>query len=632
MFRFTALSLAFAAATPTFADDLPVYPGETTVVTANRAPAEINRVAADVTVLAGDELHASGARTVGEVLDNQPALGFAREGGPGQRESLFIRGTESRHVLILVDGQRISSATTGVTTLELLPVDQIDRIEIVRGPASSLYGSDAVGGVIQIFTKRGQGKPAGFASIEAGSWGQVGASAGVSGAMGDTRFKLTANQSQADGFSAVANPKNYAYDPDRDGYRRKGAGLDVSHFIDEQNELGLRGLYQEQQTDIDAGALHPNAMAEQQISSFQLYSKNKLDKDWNAEFRVGQSKDHYVSDAYAARYVTWQDQLAAQSRLKTAWGEWLMAYDYVRDHVDSATQFTRTARENHSLMLGWQQDFDQQKLEAQVRRDRNSQFGMATTGRLGYAYLPSKEWKWYAQAGQAFHAPTFNDAYQPTYLDSYADPAFGYYYRYDANPNLKPEKSRSYEAGFAWQDKIGQKASLTAYHTEIRDLITLVTLVEDYGQANYPYGYTVQGMGNISSAVINGVDGRTTGKYSIYTFEAWGNWMSARNSDTDARLPRRAWASGGTRFSVEPRKGLTGYVEVTGQGVRFDDLKNTKPMHGYGLTNLGASYRIDKAWLLSGKIGNVFDRSYELVRDYSTSGRNVMVKLSWNGQ
>lgn len=626
--RYSLLSLALAAAFPSFAADLPLYEGETTIVTATRIPSDTARVAADTTVLTGDTLRQSGAQTLGEALATQPGISFTRDGGTGQSGALSIRGSESRHTLVLINGQRVSSATTGLTSFELLPLENIERVEIVKGPASSLYGADAVGGVIQVFTRRGTGKPYAFAGIEVGSWGQRGGYAGIGGVTGDTRYSLTLNQKQAEGFSAVSNPRSFSFDPDKDGYRRQGVAADISHFLSEKHEIGVRAFHQEQVTDIDAGMSNRGAVARQELEGAQIYLKNQWHDNWQTEFHLGQSKDRYVTDAYGSRYVTRQDQLGAQSKLKTRFGEWLLAYDYTNDKVDSSVNYTQQARRNHSALLGWQADYGMHRFEAQIRRDWNNQFGGFTTGRLGYAIIPAAGWKIYANAGRAFHAPTFNDTFQPTYLDDSA--AWGYYYRYDANPNLKPEQSRSYEVGVNWS-KNQHKLSLSAYRTEVRDLITLVTLTDSYANPSYPWGYTVQGMSNVSSALIKGADLRASTQISMVTLESWGTWMTARDTDSGVRLPRRAWVHGGARISVEPTAGLTSYVELTGQGIRYDDLANTKPLHGYGLVNLGVNYKISKSWQASVRLANLFDRKYELVRDYTAPGRNALLRLNWKG-
>lgn len=613
---------------------LPVFQGETTVVTGTRTESNVQRLASEVTVLRNEDLTRSGAATLGEALANQPGLEWARNGGAGQGGSLFIRGAESDHTLFLVDGVRVNSVSTGATAFELLPLAAIDHVEILRGPASSLYGPDAIGGVVQVFTRQGQGKPQAFAGVEYGTWGQKDVHAGLSGALNDTRFSLATNYGEGRMFSAIKNPKSPLYEADRDGYRRSGATGSVSHFVADGHEIGIQAQYQQQANDIDSGAqTTPEAKEYQRLASGRIFSRNQWTEQLQTEVYAAEGRNAYHtapddSNPRDDRFNTAQDQYGASARLKTALGQWLLAYDYLRERLSSGVNFSSQSRTNQSGLLGWQGDFGMHHLEAQIRHDDNNRYGNHDTGRLGYALLPGAGWKVYANAGTAFKAPTFNDAYWPEYLDNYPG---AYYYRYVGNAELKPERSRNMELGVNWQ-KESQRFSVAIYRNRIKDLITTVTF-NDYSNPLYPWGYTDARIQNVASATIKGLDASAAFRIGRFTWEGWGTWLDARDDSSDKWLPRRARLSGGNRVTVAINGPLSLFVEGTGQAARYDDSDNTtaKRMHGYGLVNVGADYQLSKQWKLGVRVNNVFDRQYELAKDYATPGVNGLIRINWRG-
>jgi len=214
-----ALAVTGAVSVSAFAADT-TDPG-TIVVTATRIATRVSETLSDVTTLTREQIEQAGDLTLPELLAAQPGVQLSSNGGPGASTTLFLRGTNSSHTLILVDGQRLASATTGTTAIEHIPLDQVERIEILRGPASSLYGADALGGVIQIFTRRGSGAPAPVLSVGAGRYGTTTATFAYGGAAGDTRFHVQAGVERSGGFSDIKVAKGGLYDmynPDRDGY------------------------------------------------------------------------------------------------------------------------------------------------------------------------------------------------------------------------------------------------------------------------------------------------------------------------------------------------------------------------------------------------------------------------------
>ena len=201
-----------------------VNPMPPVAVTASRSAQPIADVLADVTVIDHDEIVRSGAQSLTEVLQRQPGVEITMNGGPGSTSGAFLRGANRGQTLVLIDGLRVGSSSVGATSLEAIPLDQIERVEILRGPASSLYGADAIGGVIQVFTRRAQGSAfGGSASAGYGTYDTRSANATLRGAMGPLAFSVTGGGTRSAGYNAIVNPDNFSYNPERDGYSGENA-------------------------------------------------------------------------------------------------------------------------------------------------------------------------------------------------------------------------------------------------------------------------------------------------------------------------------------------------------------------------------------------------------------------------
>ncbi len=208
---------------------------EPVVVTATRTAQTADQVLAPVTVISSEDIQNSQARDLGELLSLVPGIEFTRNGGYGKNTSIFMRGTNSGHVLTLIDGVKLYSATVGTTAFQFLPLDQIDRIEIVRGPRSNLYGSEAVGGVIQIFTKDGSGKTSSHADVGYGSYNTLTAGGGFTGFSDDSSYSVNVNYSDTDGIDSQTGAQ-----PDKDGYDNTSLTVRWTRYLDAENDVGWR--------------------------------------------------------------------------------------------------------------------------------------------------------------------------------------------------------------------------------------------------------------------------------------------------------------------------------------------------------------------------------------------------------
>ncbi|MGB0127497.1 MAG: TonB-dependent receptor, partial [Rhodocyclaceae bacterium] len=457
-----ALSIAslFSIASPLAqaAEDL-----ATIVVTATRQPQRVSELLADVSVVSREDIEQSGQSTVTDLLARQPGLQVSNNGGPGKASSIYIRGATDKQTLVLIDGVRIGSATLGTASLSQIPLSQIERIEILRGPGSALYGADAVGGVIQIFTKKGQGPLQGNAFAGFGSRNTQDLSAGLSG--GDERwsYSLRGSYYNTDGIKAIADRRKqpYNYDPSRDsdGFRSSGVSGSVAFRPADGHEIGVSLLVAKGRNWYESG---PNfdTHADIEQSAFSLYTRNRLAERWTSTLRASRSIDDstdfspYSPDG--ARFKTTQDQLAWQNDVRLPVGNLLVALETLNQKVLSEGNFDRSRRID-SVLAGWSGNLGNHRLQANVRHDDNSQFGGKTTGYGGYGYQITPALRAQVSLGSAFRAPTFNELYYPDF----------------GNPNLKPETALNKEMGLAWE--LGeQRASATIYDNRVKDLINTV--------------------------------------------------------------------------------------------------------------------------------------------------------------
>ncbi|SFN19301.1 vitamin B12 transporter [Formivibrio citricus] len=596
--RYSLLPLALAAAFPTLAADLPLYEGETTVVTATRFARDPSQLASDVTVITAEDIAKSSATDLPSLLARQPGIAMTQSGGIGQTSSLFLRGTNSNHTQLLIDGQRINAATTGTATWQLIPLELIDRIEIVRGGASGAYGADAIGGVVQIFTKRGGGKPRATASVEYGSYGHTATSAGIGGSAGNLRYNFTARASEDSGISATT-PKNSQFEADRDGYRNAGFSGNLAYFINENHEIGTQLLYSNGRTEYDGGGSFP--VAQNRLLNYNIYSRNIFLPNWESTVRLGESRDSYKD--YWGINETRQQQVSWSNRFNSRAGNWLLGAETIEDSLRSSSQYTLTSRRTNAIFGGWSRTFGIHSLQANVRHDNNSQFGGVNSGNLGYSVELIKSIHAYTNIGRAFHIPTFWDANLP--------PGWG------SDPNLKPEKAATREIGLkARLDN--WKINTSIFDTRISDLIV--------------YNTNTWMTENIPEAKIKGITLAFAGEINNVDISGNITWQDPRNVNSDKLLPRRSRVLGNAKAGY--RLGdWRFFAELEGQGARFDAADNaaTGRMHGYVLTHLGVDYQVAKDWRANLRVNNALDQSYELAKNYSTMRRNALIKLTWNG-
>ncbi|MGL6071802.1 TonB-dependent receptor, partial [Craterilacuibacter sp.] len=272
-----ALSPAlFAAQTPVQAEEV--------VVTATRTATPVSKVLSDVTVITREEIEQSGVDSLPQILSRVPGVEVSQSGGKGKQTDIFLRGTNSRHALILVDGVRIVSATNGASSLQFIPVEQIDRIEVLMGPASSLYGADAVGGVIQVFTRQGKGAPSFYANFGAGSHDFFRLGIGAGGKVDNTAFSVNISREQTNGFSAQNN-KGSNFDADNDGYKNNAYTANLTQTISAGHDISLRSFQTFAKNEYDPD------QEKVRLTGQSIESKNAFTDEWTSTLRFSRSQD-----------------------------------------------------------------------------------------------------------------------------------------------------------------------------------------------------------------------------------------------------------------------------------------------------------------------------------------------------
>ena len=593
MLRFIAGLIAGALACFCYAQD------DAVVVTATRFPQPRSQTLQPVTVITAQDIAQSGQQTLVEVLQALGGVETVNNGGFGQPSGVFMRGANIGHTLVLIDGMRLSSATAGSTALENIPLAQVERIEVVPGQLSSLYGSDAIGGVIQVFTKGGKDAPAASASAGVGSYGTSSLGAGIRRTLGATDVSVNAGYFDTKGFDATKPSIPFGiHNPDRDAYRNENVSAKLAHHLAEGHELGLNVFQSDGKTHFDNGPTSDD-VNHQTLTAYSIYSANQMSKVWKSLVRVAEgTDDQKISGAFPGFFTTRQPQLTWQNDIVIGPGTAIAGVEYLTQHVSSDTPYTQTYRSVKSAFGGYTGHYGRHFWQANVRQDDNSQFGNHSTGLLGYAYALTSALRLRVGAGTAFKAPTFNDLYFPGF----------------SNPNLRPERSRSKEAG-AIYERAGHRLSATYFENRITDLIVLDPT------------FTPQ---NLARARIKGSELAYQAFFGGLQVRAQATFQDPVDDATGKLLPRRARQYGTLAINHAMGAWRLG-GEVVASGARFDRPGEDPAtrMHGYGLVNLTASYALTRALSLRARWNNIFNRDYELAQNFNTPGSNVFVALQY---
>jgi vitamin B12 transporter len=566
-------------------------------------------------VLDRARIRALPARSVADLLES--ALGVDVERRSAAQVDIAMRGSSSSQVLVLVDGVRVGSATSGTTALEFLPVGQIERIEIVRGPRSSIYGADALGGVIQIFTRRGDGL--GF-DLGAGSNETYSAGASFGATTQAGWFSASASRLQTEGHNSCigrpATPPTFAdgggcftVEPDADGYDNTSGSLRMGMTAGERVDIEATALLSQGTSEFDGGFANEVEFRE---SAYSARGRWRPTDAWQLALTFGEAgdeQDNFYDDPYSdapvvatGTFDTERESASLQSDLSLAEAHVVtVGADYVDDRVDSTTPYDATSRDNLGFYAQHQGRFGAHETLVSARYDDNEQFGSHSTASLGWKWAFAPSYAVRAAWGSAFGAPTFNDLYFP---------GFG-------NPDLEPERARSYEVGVSGGYS-SVRWSLTAYESRVDDLIV--------------YDARIQLPNNLNEARIRGVELDANASFADWTLGLGYAGIDPRNRSPGPNygniLPRRARHSGhvelGRAFGAADVR-----ARVTAESSRYDDVANTHELGGYATLDLTLSYQVSEQWSVQAKVANALDREYRTVRFYEQDDRAFFASVRY---
>ncbi|HXX85483.1 MAG TPA: TonB-dependent receptor [Casimicrobiaceae bacterium] len=570
-------------------------------VTATRSPQRLNDIIADVTVIGSEEIARAGAQGLAELLQRQPGVQIATTGGPGSTTSVFLRGANAGQTLLLVDGLRVDSSSSGTAPFEAIPLSEIDHIEILRGPAASLYGADAIGGVVQVFTRSAGSGVAANASAGYGTYNTSQFSVGASGTSGPWRVAAQGGYRQSTGFSAIWNPANPSYNPDNDGYTNgNGSGTLTYTFAPEQ-QLSAQAFYSRLNAQFDAGPSFDDRTITT-VQSYAVASSNRLASFWKSTLGAGASSDDSVSLTASgpSQFKTVQRQYLWQSDFSLPLGALSVALSRREERLDTDAAFAVTSRNTNAIVAVYQLHEGANALQANLRRDQSSQYGGQTSGAVEYAYSFTPALRASASYGTGFKAPTFNDLYYPGF----------------SNPNLVPETARNFEAALRYSDA-ALSAGVVAYRNKVRDLIVF--------SCDAQFNCAPQ---NIASATLEGVTLELQALSGDTNVKASLDFERPYDDATGNLLPRRARSYGSLQVT-HPFEALQLGVQVVALSARYEDPANTRRMGGYAVVNFNAEYALAPQCSLFAILGNAFDKHYELAADYNTGGANIFAGVRY---
>ncbi|SEA90360.1 TonB-dependent receptor domain-containing protein [Alkalimonas amylolytica] len=590
MFKYSLAALAVTSLLPAaFADSI-----ETITIYSSRQPLAVEQSLASVTVLERADIVARQAQDLPALLNQLPGVTIARDGGRGQNTGVFIRGGNTGHTLVLVDGVRTGSATLGQSALSMIPLDLIERIEVIRGPRAAWYGSDALAGVIAITTRRQQHTEF---NAGVGSYGLLETDLGLQHQQGPWQLHANFGYSRADGFDVQP-----ALDPDKDGFWQRFARLGAAY----QSELGQFHWHSHINTgryDFDTAWGSEDRSAVLQRSHVLGWQHQLAETSHQLQLSRNLDSDTTFGPDSRSPFSTARDEVNYQltQSLRADLDLLVGANWYQEEVAKAAPAYDESKRNNRALFAGMNYQPADWLFEVAARQDRFSQYGKEHTWQLAAGYYVTEQWLLRLSRGTAFKVPSFNQLYWP---------GFG-------NPDLKPEESVSDEVAFRFNGARLQ-SELVLFDREVTNLIQGSELAE-----------------NVLLAKVRGAEYSLGFSWAQWQHQVSYTWLDARNEQTGEPLQRRP------KHSVNLRSGWQGeqwqayatldYQSATFQGFDWNSMANFPDLGGFTVLGLAANYQLSPQWQLRTKLDNLTNKTYQTSIGYATAGRSIGLRLSYQG-
>lgn len=572
-------------------------------ITANRRPLAIDKTLASVTVITRKQLENTQANDLVDVLRLQRGINISRTGGSGSNTSVFIRGSESDQVLVLLDGVRVSSATTGAFNWAEMPVDMVESIEIVRGPRAALYGSDAIGGVIEIRTRKNTKH---HISLTAGEYNTKRANAGFSSDFGKNHVSLNLATEESSGFSST-NKKagQFVYNPDKDPYRKNSVSASISRQFTNKTKASFSIFQNKTKTDYDQG------VSDSKLQTLSLTLDANVSDRWSHKLSLSQTRDELESTSSFGvsnfdtkrRELNWQNNLNLSTSTNV-----ILGANYREDKGKSA-DFNKKI-DNKAIYANINNKRGALNLDASVRYDKHSQAGGKATGQLAVGYDISAKATAYASYGTAFKAPNINELYYPGFLGSYA-----------GNPRLKPETSKTFEVGLKSQITANQRAEVSLYQTDVKNLISYAG---EKNQAINSDKVMIKGLELGYAATLNKLDLGIDLSLLKTEDKVTGNRLLRR---PDSKITLNL----GYALSDKTHLGLDASVVGSRSDKDFSGFPSKRTtLKKYTLLNLSVKQKLGKHAKIGLRLDNITDEKYELAHGYNTPRRGAFITFSYN--
>ena len=591
-----------------------VYELDRVVVTAARTAQTVDQALAPVTVITRDEIERSQATSVTELLNRTPGMQIASNGGAGSIANVYLRGTRSAQTLVLIDGHKINSVDSNIAPLQYLDPDQIERIEVVRGPKSSLYGADAMGGVIQIFTRKGKGKPglqlkAGIGNRGTGEYG-----VNYSGEVAGTRFSFGAKLYETQGYDHTESQAGT--DAGANAYRNKSVTGSVSRVFENDVETGFMFSHSRGKAEYDHnfGSRETYPYNDFKITRLSSYITLPVNEIWDSRLDAG-----YVSEntdrMEEGSAGTHQDSFTKSRLLSASWQNdvfWLenqlltTGLDYAHDRIETDIVYAENSRYNLGIFAQNLWELERSELQAGIRYDKNESYGKNVTGNIAWGFDLPGNMRLTPSYGTAFRAPTFTDLYWPG----------------SENPGLKAERSENFELELRGSHR-GVNWSVNLYENQIKDMLTWHVPDPDN-----PYAGRME---NIDEARIRGLELAADAQLMGWHLAGSLTFLDPENRTTGKTLEHRAQQL--LTFDADRDIGkLTVGGTLRGQGRSYDDPANNTEVPGFLTVDLRTAYAITSELKAELKLVNLMDKQYTTTRGYRSEPLGGLFTMIWSPQ